>query len=418
MTRILVNDYAGHPFQIELSRALAAKGYQVAHLYCETNLTPHGDLTDQADDRLTIVPISTGTTFEKYSLARRFRDEVRYGRASVDFQRQWKPDVVISSNVPLVSLNLIQSLERSTPMILWLQDIQSGLASLVLSGWKSLLHRPFAKLEQTAITRADAVVAIADSLRTEAIELGANEHNTVVIENWAPLPDLPVLPKKNAWSARHGLDENFVFLYSGTLGVKHRPELLADLAAAFADDGTVRVVVASEGIGADQLAELAEAQDLKNLVLLPFQDFEDLAPMLAAADVLTVVLEQSAGSASIPSKVLSYLCAGRPVLGSLPIDNSSTALIEKRANAGLSATDDEAFLANARLLRRDAEIRQRLGANGRRYAEQNFDIGRITAHFTEIIDSLLDHDDAQVVTGARQSAQNRNNAMLTEGGMQ
>ncbi|RMF52223.1 MAG: glycosyltransferase WbuB, partial [Bacteroidetes bacterium] len=32
--RILVHDYAGHPFQVQLSRALARRGHDVLHAYC------------------------------------------------------------------------------------------------------------------------------------------------------------------------------------------------------------------------------------------------------------------------------------------------------------------------------------------------------------------------------------------------
>ena len=390
VARILVNDYAGHPFQIQLSRALAAQGHEVAHLYCSTNVTPHGDLTDHGSDTLSIVPISTGSTFEKYSILRRVRDEFRYGRASARFQRSWKPDVVICSNMPVVSLNALQSLDRTMPMVVWLQDIQSALASLVLDDWRKHLHRPLAWLEKRAIKRAEAVIAIADSLANDACALGVDPSCVTVIENWAPIDDLPVLPRDNEWADQHGLDDHFVFLYSGTLGIKHRPDLLADLASSFRNDDAVRVVVASEGIGADQLAAEVRRRALDNVVLLPFQDFSDLAAMLASADVLTVVLEQSAGSASIPSKVLSYLCAGRPILASLPHANSSTTLIEERANAGLAATSDEAFIANAHLLREDSAVRTQLGTNGRAYAEDHFRIATIAQRFLAVIEPMID----------------------------
>ena len=32
--KIIVHDYAGHPFQVQLSRRLASRGHEVLHLYC------------------------------------------------------------------------------------------------------------------------------------------------------------------------------------------------------------------------------------------------------------------------------------------------------------------------------------------------------------------------------------------------
>ena len=48
--KIIVHDYAGHPFQVQLSRRLAARGHDVLHLYCASTHTPRGELERRADD--------------------------------------------------------------------------------------------------------------------------------------------------------------------------------------------------------------------------------------------------------------------------------------------------------------------------------------------------------------------------------
>ena len=44
--------------------------------------------------------------------------------------------------------------------------------------------------------------------------------------------------------------------------------------------------------------------------------------MMASADVLVAILEPDASRFSVPSKVLTYLCASRAIVGVLPPDNS------------------------------------------------------------------------------------------------
>ena len=48
--RILVHDYSGHPFQVQLSRSLAARGHVVLHLHSSKFQTPKGPLQRRADD--------------------------------------------------------------------------------------------------------------------------------------------------------------------------------------------------------------------------------------------------------------------------------------------------------------------------------------------------------------------------------
>ena len=59
--------------------------------------------------------------------------------------------------------------------------------------------------------------------------------------------------------------------------------------------------------------------------MLPFQPAEDLPSVLSSADVLVALLEPDATKFSIPSKVLSYMAAGRPIVGLMPSDNPAAA---------------------------------------------------------------------------------------------
>ena len=117
-----------------------------------------------------------------------------------------------------------------------------------------------------------------------------------------------------------------MFLYSGTLGFKHDPSLLLEL-ARWARDNDAVVAVVSEGPGADWLA--THGADEPGLRLLPYQPYERLPEVLASADVLVALLEPDAGSFSVPSKVLTYLCAGRPLLVSVSRDNLAARVVER-----------------------------------------------------------------------------------------
>lgn len=390
--KVVVNDYAGHPFQIQLARKLAEDGHVVEFLYCSTNLTPHGDLLSPAH-RLTVTAVSTGSTFAKYAVGKRAWQELRYGFTSALAQRRAAADVILTSNVPVLALLVMRVLNRSTKQVLWLQDIQAGLAGLALTGPKRVLAGLFGRLERLTITSADAVIAIAPSLAAEVVALGVDESHIEVIENWAPLDEMPVRPQENEWARGHGLVDKTVFLYSGSLGIKHRPELLVALSREFSADPSKQIVVVSEGVGAEWLSAQAALHRLDNLLLLPYQPFDVLPEVLATADILIALLEQEVGSFSIPSKVLSYLCAGKPILASLPLTNSSAELIADRAAAGLVSSTESEFVAHARELAECPETRSRLGINGRLHAEMAFDIDLISKRFLSV---LRDHNDLPI----------------------
>ena len=107
--------------------------------------------------------------------------------------------------------------------------------------------------------------------------------------------------------------------------------------------------------------------------------------MLRGSDVLLAILEPEASSFAVPSKVLTYICAGRPVLGSMPIGNLAARIIN-HAGAGFVVSPGElqVLVKSARALRENPDLRKGLGEAGRAYAEQQFRIDDIARQFLEI----------------------------------
>lgn len=235
--------------------------------------------------------------------------------------------------------------------------------------------------ERLLIRLADEVVVIADDFLPEVRSAGVED--AVVIPNWPVVADLPVLGRANAWSNEHlAAVTSPIFLYAGTLGRKHPPELVAAIAQAVPK---WQMVVISEGEGAVRLAEIARERELSNVTQMPFQPHERLGEVLASADVLVAVLSESAGAFSVPSKILSYLCAGRPILAAMPSTNAASKMISADAEAGLVVPPVEHEIARAaRILESDADLREKLGANARSYAEAAFIVDDKAALFEAV----------------------------------
>jgi colanic acid biosynthesis glycosyl transferase WcaI len=387
--RLLIHDFAGHPFQLQLSRELATRGHWVTHVYAAGLSGPKGQLSKETSDPpgLSICGIQLPSQFQKYSAHRRFCDQRNYAKQLKSLSRRVQPDAVLSGNTPIdVQAELLWHCRKlHIAFIHWVQDIYCQALKFFLSRrlalWADPIASVFELLDRWVASRSDHVVVIAPAFREVLCAWNIPESRVTVIENWATLEEIPQMPCENNWSRSQKFERRPVLLYSGTLGMKHRPDLLYLLAERLKNECTV--VVITDGIGQEFLEKMPP---LGNLRLLPYQPYEALPEVLASADVLLATLNSDAGKFAVPSKILSYLCARRPILFAGPRENLSAAIIE-RSGAGLVVDPNEgaAWVSAARRLVSDPLLRAQLGSKARSYAERTFDIAKISDTFEAVL---------------------------------
>ena len=392
--KLLISDYSGHPFQVQLSRALARRGYTVRHTFSAGFQTPKGNLTRQPSDpdSFDIVPLRGKKPFAKSTFFARRQQEIEIGHGLASLVAEFKPDVVISSNAPLDTQHVFQKAakDHDAKFIFWLQDIYSEAISRVVPRKLPIVGYGVAAwyryLEFAMLRASDKIVAITEDFVPILVSKGVRANQTVVVENWAPVDELPLFPRDNEWTVANMPAEGMRIVYSGTLGYKHNPALLLQMARA---NPQAHVMIFSEGPVADKAAADAKAEGLANLHVRPWVPFADLPKMLSGADVFVAVIEPEAGVYSVPSKILTYLAVGRPILASVPGDNLAARLIA-RNEAGFvdSSANNGELLAALSRLDADPALRASMGDNGRSYAAKAFDIEAIADRFIAVLRDL------------------------------
>jgi colanic acid biosynthesis glycosyl transferase WcaI len=395
--RILVHEYGGYPFPVELSRELARRGHRVTHSWCASLIDTAGsaaELARRADNppALDFAPLELCRPLDKYRYVRRLRQERRYGRLAAELTERLRPEVVLAADIPLDAQRILLATCRQAgiPFVFWVQDLigigTRDLLSSRLPGIGRMIGRHYVRLESRLLRESSAVVPITDDFRPFIERSGVEPRRVTTVENWAPLAELPARPKENPWARAGGLTERFVFAYTGALGMKQDRELLLELAARHRERDDVRVVVTSGDRELDHLRKRGREIGLANLILRGFVPWSQVPDVMGSADVLIASIHRDAGAYSVPSKVLSYFCAARPLLVSVPAQNLAGRLVS-REDAGLVVEPGDlgSFLAAADRLLDSPEERARMGANARRYAESAFAIGPIADRFEDVL---------------------------------
>ena len=112
--------------------------------------------------------------------------------------------------------------------------------------------------------------------------------------------------------------------------------------------------------------------------------------VLGAGDILLAMVGDEAASFSVPSKILSYLAAGKPIVASIARDNDAAATI-RAAKAGyiVQPDDSQTFAAKVFTVAADQALRERFGGNARAFAETAFAIDVIADRFEEVFKKIV-----------------------------
>ncbi len=301
-------------------------------------------------------------------------------------------DLVLAVSPPLqagLAGSLLARLHR-VPFLVEIQDLLPDLAIAL-----GMLRNPWAirvarRLESYLYRRADALLVIGEGFRANLLAKGVPASKIFLTPNWVDTRAIHPCISSKRFRKAHGLgDSDCLVLHTGNMGAKQKLENVIEAAALLRDEPHIRFCLVGDGAEKDRLERFAAAKGLTNLLFLPLQPKETLPEMLSAADVF--LLNQSAQIADmvIPSKLLTYMAAGRAVVAAVASASAAAQCIRESGGGLIVSPEDPAALAQAiRRLQADRQLAARLGIKGRACAERQFDRERLLAGFEGLLASF------------------------------
>jgi len=234
----------------------------------------------------------------------------------VMFRQPRSTPLLIVSNPPYAGiLGICFKLLRGGEYFFLLQDIfpESAVMTGIMQP-QSILFKIFNKLIYLTCKYSQNTIVLSSSMQAFLEKKYPDiKQNIKVIENWA-IEDIPSCDKQdNDFAKQHKLSEIFTVLYSGNIGRLHDIETIAE-AAKLLKDSPIKFVFIGEGAKTKVIKEVIEANQLNNILLLPYQSRELLPLSLTACDISLVSLIPGADYIVAPSKLYGMLAAGRAIV--------------------------------------------------------------------------------------------------------
>jgi colanic acid biosynthesis glycosyl transferase WcaI len=306
-----------------------------------------------------------------------------------------RPDVVLSYGPPLLGPLTSALIARASEarLVTVIYDFYPDVA--VESGHLRQPHliRAARVGERLMYRLSDRIVVLSEGFRRTLVrDKGVAPEKVAVIPVWLDAQDIVPGDRDNSWRREMGIGpETFVALYAGTIGLVSGAEVILAAARSLAAYPDILFLLVGAGQAKDDLEARAGEERLSNIRFLPFQPRERLSEMQAAADVSLVTLAPGRGKTSVPSKVLGYMAAARPVIAAVDPDCDTAQLI-REAGCGLATPPGDGELLAAAILDlyNDAAWRQEMGQRGRAYFETHLEKRQVLDKYCRLLEQLID----------------------------
>ena len=152
-----------------------------------------------------------------------------------------------------------------------------------------------------------------------------------VVELWGDsnLKVLNIQKAENKFLVDNNLVGKFIIMYSGNMGKGHDLDVLVDVADKLKNHKDIVFLFVGQGFLKPIIEKKIADYDLKNVIMLPYQDRSMLPYSLSCSDISVVSTNKKSGKVCIPSKTFDLIKLGKPILCIAEPDSDISAFVKK-----------------------------------------------------------------------------------------
>ncbi len=301
-----------------------------------------------------------------------------------------KPDAVIAYSPPLtlgITTHLIK-LVKNTISIVNIQDLfpQSAIDLGILKN--EFLIKIYEVIERWVYKRNTYIVVHSENNASHISLKSKNIASVKVFNNYLDVEKVAPGPRQNAFSARFEISEKFVVSFAGVLGKSQDIDIVLQAAAKLRHEKNIKFLIAGDGTEQSRAKSFIEQNELENVLLLPMQPVEEYILLLRSSDIGLVTLSSKVDTPVVPSKLLSIMSAGIPVIASLPEKSDAIKIIQD-ADCGICIQnqDSNELAAEIKNMSNRKDRLEAYSSNGRAYALNHFSVREIAKEYVALCES-------------------------------
>jgi colanic acid biosynthesis glycosyl transferase WcaI len=289
-----------------------------------------------------------------------------------------KPDLIFVVSPPLGLALTAATLSRlrRVPFVFDVEDLQPDAAvELGMMKGKLLLGALY-RIEWMAYQKAALVSTITEGMRRRIAQKGIDPGKVVL---FPPRADSSLYTLRDridgsAFREQYGLQGKLIVSHSGNMGVKQGMEVILGAAEKSQAREDIEYLFVGDGAMRPQLEAQAKNRGLNNVRFLPVLESDSFMQMLAATDIALVTQQRIVSDIVFPSKIVTLLSAGCPVIASVnPGSEVASAVLKSGGGLVVAPEDPDALLDAILKLSNHRESLAQMSLLARQFAAESWD---------------------------------------------
>ena len=389
LTLLDFSSYSEHNIYCDLLRQFVRNGHDV---YCISPIERRLGIQTHWEENRHILKLRIGNTQKTNVIEKgistllietKFVAAIRKHFSNIQF------DLILYSTPPITLVRAVQYVKRrdSAKTYLMLKDIfpqnAIDLEMMKKTGIKSLLYRYFRKKEKKLYAISDQIGCMSQANVGYILKNNpeVNSDRVEICPNSIEVQDIHLTDgERREMRQKYGIPiDKKVFVYGGNLGKPQGIQFLIECLKSQIKKQDAYFLLVGDGTEFGKLEQFYNEQKPENMQLLKRLPKEDYDRMVAACDVGMIFLDHRFTIPNFPSRLLSYMQAGVPVLAVTDLNTDiGKVIVDGGFGWWCESNDVRSF---------DEKIQEAckndlidMGANGFRYleghysAEKNYEI--------------------------------------------
>lgn len=293
---------------------------------------------------------------------------------------------------------LVASKLKRVPLVLEVRDIWPESIATVGALKSRWLLKPLSWLADLMYAGAREIVTVGDGYKQELCRRGVPQDKISVITNGVDTEVFANMAIDPAVRRRHGLTDQFVCAYVGTVGMSAGLSVAIRAGKLLKARGRhdIRLMVVGDGAEREQLEADAQRLGLDNVIFTGRREKHEIPGYIGSVDACLVHLrKKDLFRTVLPSKIFEAAGMSKPII--IGVEGFAANLVNK-AQAGLCIEpENEVDLVNAleRLADNPALCRQ-LGSDGQAYVLEHFDREKLSRNYLDILLRITASDEPEL----------------------